>query len=235
MTLLCLVLLAAAGDTPGWVTAAPQAGGPPVAAPVGPDDGLLPGPAPAEAAPSAGGFEQRLAALELALSATVVQPRESWRFDALRREAAALDSLAGDLSQRDAARRVAERIDRFAEIAGRHRAYGEAPLAGESPRRSPERVAPPVRLTKAASADADGGHDAVGVLRPVVSKRPGAPKWAIVDSEGRLTVLVTPSPENEQRFESLAGRRVALDGQRGFLSELRQKHLVAERVTPLRR
>ncbi|MEQ8846114.1 hypothetical protein [Botrimarina sp.] len=230
--------------TPLWLAAIAVAGMPtadasPPAAPVAAAETLLPGPAPEPPAAVASrwGFADRIAALELALATTVVQQSDRWRFGALRAEASELYALAQNDRQRAAASSVAERIESFAAISERHRRLASAPApAGPVDRPRPAAdgsdLAPPVRLTKA-QADSQQRHDVVGVLRPVVSKRPDAPRWAIVDEQGRLAALVTPSPENSQRLQRLAGRRVALDGRRGYLSELRQNHIVAERITPL--
>jgi len=228
MTPLVLLLLAApAGALPG-----------PADAPVPPtryEDG--PG---AQAAtpptPPSESFQRRLIALELALSATVVQRPTLWRFEGLEAEASALMAVATDESQRAAVREVADRLDRFATIAARSRqqrsvANGwRSPSTGAVASRS---VAPPVRRTKAGPAMTAGGYDAQGVLRPVVSKRPGAPKYAVVDDRGRLAALVTPLPELAERFDDLIGKRVGLSGERGFLTDLRRDHVVAERVTAL--
>ena len=200
------------------------------------------------------GFEQRLTALDLALSQVVVEPPASWRLDRLRDEAKALSAEASTNVERLAAREVASRIDRFTEIA---RGFATpAPVAkptqtvdswrspsGVGSTDAPSSVAPPVRLTKRGPAESTPArstatrrrHDAEGVLRPVVSKRPDAPRYAIVNDRGRVETFVTPSPRLESRFDNLVGRRVALDGRRGYRADLKREHLVAERVTPLRR
>jgi hypothetical protein len=71
------------------------------------------------------------------------------------------------------------------------------------------------------------------VLRPVVSQRPDAPKYAVIDDAGRIAALVTPTPELDTRLKGMVGQRVGLDGQRGYRTDLRREHVVAERVTPL--
>lgn len=181
-------------------------------------------------------FDRRLIALELALSATVVEKPNLWRFDRLESEAAKLLPLAKSEADRAAIRSIADRIDRFDRLSRRLRnaqndVGQRSPTARGSQLVAEARIAPPVRRTKAVVGNAQ--HDAIGVLRPVVSKRAGAPKYAVVDDQGRIAALVTPTPEVDQRLKTMLGKRVGLDGQRGYLTDLRREHVVAERVTPL--
>ena len=73
--------------------------------------------------------------------------------------------------------------------------------------------------------------DAAGTLKPVVSQRPQAPKFALVDDQGKVVSFVTPTDElNLQQF---VGRRVGVHGDRGYMPEYRRAHVTAGRVTPL--
>ncbi|QDT68044.1 hypothetical protein MalM25_09560 [Planctomycetes bacterium MalM25] len=234
MTPFILLLITAAGDpSPAAVETVRYETEAPVSAPA-PNT-------PTETAPAS--FQQRLAALDLALSKTVVESPERWRLDRLRREADTLRSEAANATERAAAAAIADRIDRFASISRRHRNLAATAdgwrkpdrLAKNGPDASPRvetrsRLAPQVRLTK---SSAGSRHDASGVLRPVVSKRPGAPKYAVVDDKGRIAALVTPTEKTEPRLAKLVGKRVGLNGQRGYLTDLKREHVVAERVTPL--
>ena len=44
------------------------------------------------------------------------------------------------------------------------------------------------------AGETDSQYDAVGVLRPVVSRRPGAPQFALVNAQGQVVTFVTPAP-----------------------------------------
>lgn len=202
-------------------------------------------------------FEQRLTALDLALSKTVAEPPAGWRFELLTAEAAELRAAATTDVERFAVRDVSNRLERFRSIAGSLQQPRPQVDAWRSPAGRPatraDGVAPPVRLTKRRADAADLApveapreaisgakstatrrrHDAEGVLRPVVSKRPDAPKYAVVNDKGRVETFVTPAKNLEKRFDKLVGRRVALDGRRGYLADLKRNHLLAERVTPL--
>lgn len=232
MTPLILLLIAAGGDpSPAAVETVRYETETPAQAPI----------TPIESQPAS--FQQRLAALDLALSKTVVESPERWRFDRLNREADALRGVAANATERAAVTAIADRIDRFGSISRQHRQLAATADGWRKPARlsrseptpatrpeSTTRLAPKVRLTK---SSADRRHDASGVLRPVVSKRPGAPKYAVVDDKGRIAALVTPTAKTEPRLEKLVGKRVGLNGQRGYLTDLRREHVIAERVTPL--
>jgi hypothetical protein len=261
MTLVLLVLIAATADapwspptdaspmpmptsvvseaaTPARYEIAPPAVTP---APVEPAD-TMPATTPLPATPLAitatpgqPSFEQRLIALELALSTIVVERPSFWRFERLDSEATELLTLASNDAQRNAVRDTAARIDNFRRLGAQLRNGAEDAGGWRSPTsqavaQSTPRLAPPTQLTSTRDAS---GHDASGVLRPVVSQRPDAPKYAVIDDAGRIAALVTPTPELDTRLKGMVGQRVGLDGQRGYRTDLRREHVVAERVTPL--
>jgi hypothetical protein len=255
MTLLLLVLIAATADAP-WtppIDAAPipmaepatparyEMAPPAVApAPVEPA-ATMPAttPLPTTTTPGQPSFEQRLIALELALSTIVVERPSFWRFERLDTEATELLTLASNDAQRNAVRDTAARIDNFRRLGAQLRNGAEDAGGWRSPNsqansqavaQSTPRLAPPTQLTSTRDAS---GHDASGVLRPVVSQRPDAPKYAVIDDAGRIAALVTPTPELDTRLKGMVGQRVGLDGQRGYRTDLRREHVVAERVTPL--
>ncbi|QDV73172.1 hypothetical protein [Botrimarina mediterranea] len=229
MNVLLMVLIAATADgaTPArYETAPPEVTPTPVEAAT---------PAATPSASAKPDFEQRLIALELALSTIVVERPSLWRFDRLDSEASELLTLAANDAQRNAVRDAAARIDNFRRLGAKLRGGVEDTGGWRSPTsqavaQSIPRLAPPTQLTATRS---NSGHDASGVLRPVVSQRPDAPKYAVIDDNGRIAALVTPTPELDARLKGMVGQRVGLDGQRGYRTDLRREHVVAERVTPL--
>ena len=88
-------------------------------------------------------------------------------------------------------------------------------------------VAPPA----ADLAASDAKYDAVGTLKPVVSKRAQAPRFALVDDHGDVVTFVTASPD--VNLQSYVGQRIGVLGNRGFMPEYRRAHVTASRVTPL--
>jgi hypothetical protein len=74
-------------------------------------------------------------------------------------------------------------------------------------------------------------YDAVGTLKPVVSRRQNAPRYALVDDHGDVVTFVTATPDvNLQPF---VGKRIGVRGSRGFMPEYRRAHVMASRITPL--
>jgi hypothetical protein len=233
MNVLLLVLIASTAEvaTPARYEMTPPAATLAPAAAAAPADSLAPAPV-AAVKPS---FEQRLTALELALSTIVVERPSLWRFDRLDSEASELLTLASNDAQRNAVRDAAARIDNFRRLGAKLRGGVEDAGGWRSPSsqaiaQTTPRQAPPTQST---STGGVGNHDASGVLRPVVSQRPDAPKYAVIDDAGRIAALVTPTPELDARLKGMVGQRVGLDGQRGYRTDLRREHVVADRVTPL--
>ena len=90
---------------------------------------------------------------------------------------------------------------------------------------------PGVAPTAGDLAANDAKYDAVGTLKPVVSKRAQAPRFALVDDHGDVVTFVTASPD--VNLQSYVGKRIGVLGNRGFMPEYRRAHVTASRVTPL--
>ncbi len=76
-------------------------------------------------------------------------------------------------------------------------------------------------------------YDAVGMLKPVVSRRNQSPHYALVDDDGKVVSFVTPAPD--VNLKPYIGRRIGVNGTRGFMPEYRRAHVTASRITPLMR
>ncbi|MEX2316099.1 MAG: hypothetical protein WD669_03040 [Pirellulales bacterium] len=148
-----------------------------------------------------------VADLELRLSRMVAEPPTSWNVEPLKTEAEAMLTQAQTAVERNAIQATIAKLDRFAAIERRYRGLaGGAPTAGQQ-------------------------FDAVGVLRPVNSRRPGAPPFALVDERGQVLSFVTPTPGvNLQPF---LGQRIGVTGNRGYIPEFQRAHVVAGRVAPV--
>jgi hypothetical protein len=83
----------------------------------------------------------------------------------------------------------------------------------------------------AAAPATEALYDAVGTLKPVVSKRPNAPQFALIDDHGDVVTFVTAAPDVNLR--AYVGQRIGVRGSRGFMPEYRRAHVVASRVTTL--
>jgi hypothetical protein len=91
-----------------------------------------------------------------------------------------------------------------------------------------------VRIPDSAPAPADetDRYDGIGTLRPVVSRRPEAPRYALVDSEGDVVTFITPS--TGVNLQPYIGQRIGVVGTRGYMPEFKRAHVTAARVAPLR-
>jgi hypothetical protein len=74
-------------------------------------------------------------------------------------------------------------------------------------------------------------YDAVGTLKPVVSRRPNAPQFALIGDDGQVVSFVTAPPDVD--LQAYVGQRIGVRGSRGFMPEFRRAHVVASRVTNL--
>jgi hypothetical protein len=187
-------------------------------------------------------LSREIAAIELRLSRMVAAPVNLWNTERLERDAAQLLSRAQTPAERDAIQVTLSKIKQFAAIGQRSAQTGTGvaqngqlpitPTPGAS--MSPvQGMTPPTGTALASIApDAAGGpYDAVGVLRPVVSKRPGAPQFALVDDRGQVLSFVTPTPD--VNLQPYLGRRVGVVGNKGFIAEFNRSHVTAARITPL--
>ncbi len=192
-----------------------------------------------------GDFARQVADLDLRLAQMVAQPTVSWRIDQLEAEGERLLASAEDMAQREAVKQTLAKIDRFAAIFHRYQWSSAAQTAAAAPQPANvalQGVAPGApdpalmarsgdRPQQAATADEQPQYDAVGLLRPVVSERPGAPQYALVNEQGQVVSFVTPSPD--LNLQPYLGRRIGIVGGRGYIPEFQRAHVTASRVTPL--
>jgi len=74
-------------------------------------------------------------------------------------------------------------------------------------------------------------YDGLGILKPTISRRRDAPRFALVDGEGNIITLVSPAPGIN--LHPYVGRTVGMTGVRGYMPQWRSPHLSAQRVTVL--
>jgi hypothetical protein len=196
----------AASSTPARMPAQPSAGA-----------AALP------AAPAEFDLARQLTDIELRLSRMASAPPQLWNTERMQRDAEQLLAQAKTDAERNAVKVTMGKIDRFNMLARRYQQRGQVVS------RQPSAVSQTVAGGPLPAAD--GRYDAVGVLRPVVSKRPGAPQFALVDERGHVVSFVTPTPD--VNLQPYLGRRVGIAGNRGFIPEFNRSHVTAGRVTPL--
>ena len=67
--------------------------------------------------------------------------------------------------------------------------------------------------------------EASGRLATVISRRPEAPRWAVVDESNNVLAFVTPQPG--VNLGPLVGQQVSVRGARGYMPEYKRPYLVA--------
>jgi hypothetical protein len=168
----------------------------------------------------------------LRLSRIVSEPPATWQVEPLAREVEQLLAQAKTVDQRRAVQTTLTKVDRFAAIGRRYR---DAPSAATPPGQSPITPIGPSPITPLVDSQQPTaeslGYDAVGILRPVVSKRAGAPQFALVNERGQVVSFVTPSPD--VNLQPYVGHRIGVTGSRGYIPEFQRAHVTAGRVAPL--
>jgi len=185
------------------------------------------------------GLARELTEIELRLSRMVAAPTDQWNTERLERDIDQLLASAKSPAERDAVKVTAAKIDRFKSLGERHQQIAaNAPLNGQppiTPLPSAAGIAAtggPIEASAALTSPSGAGkYDAVGILRPVVSKRAGAPQFALVDERGQVISFVTPTPD--VNLQAYVGHRVGVVGNRGYIPEFHRAHVTAGRVTPL--
>jgi hypothetical protein len=193
--------------------------------------------------------------IDRALARIVVAEPSQWKLDAIRQRTDHALHEASTESERHKLRELQDRIARFDDIRRRSLAL-ESPqhvalrdstasedreshesspsLAGED-QNAPARL-DPIRESPRDSQPRLGEtrpreYDGVGKLTPVVSERPGAPRYALVNRDDEVVTFVTPAPG--VHLKSFEGAYVGISGQRGYMPELKKPHVTALRIKPL--
>jgi hypothetical protein len=183
-----------------------------------------------------------LADIDLALSLAVTGPSESWNLVPLRERLRQAAARSTSQSERTRAQAIDARLARFEAIQGRQQtlAAGNAPAAG-----APLRIggmwsslsalgSRPIRPgVLPGGAPASGQPtwtppdqmETTGRLATVVSRRPDAPRWALVDDSNNVLVFVTP--QAGVNLAPLVGQQVSVRGARGYMPEYQRPYLVA--------
>jgi hypothetical protein len=159
--------------------------------------------------------ERELARIDLELSAMVVEETTAWSFVELRRRAEAVLSAAQTPAERGGARSLIDKLVRFEDIKQRH----------DLLRRAPDQ-APAAALARPYE---DPRFDGVGRLAPVISQRPGAPQFALVNGANAVVSFLTPAPGVNLR--PYVDKVVGVNGQRGYMTDLGRQHINVQRVT----
>jgi hypothetical protein len=201
-------------------------------------------PPPAPAAVGAGAAPvpaDELADIDLALSLAVAGPSDDWNLAPIRDRLRLAATRATTAEERTRAEAIDARLARFEQIQGRQQAL-LSPAAAEG---SPLRLggmwssldalgSRPVRPGVLPGGRPAGGQpdwtppdqmETTGRLATVISRRPDAPRWALVDGSNNVLVFVTPQPG--VNLAPLVGQQVTVRGAKGYMPEYKRPYLVA--------
>ncbi|NDC53050.1 MAG: hypothetical protein EBZ74_01875, partial [Planctomycetia bacterium] len=204
---------------------------------------------PASVAVASGGgtaASDELADIDLALSLAVAGTPDQVNLaqirERLRRAAAASTSQADRLR----AEAIDARLTRFEAIQAKYRALAATEPADPSPLRLGSMWSSlaaigtrPVRPgVYPGGVPADGRPtwtppstlETTGRLATVVSRRPDAPRWAIVDEQN--TVLAFVAPQAGVNLAPLVGQQVSVRGAQGYMPEYQRPYVVAAEARP---
>lgn len=157
--------------------------------------------------------------VELDLSIMVAGDASRWRLAPLRRTVERVVEDSPSPAVRGRGRALLSKLGRFEGIQTRHFA-----LLGTT---SEAQIAEAANPNKAKSTPFDGQ----GRLTPVVSRKAGSPQFALLNSAGEVACFVTAAPGANLR--PYLGKQVGITGIRGYMPELKARHVTARRVTVL--
>jgi len=208
--------------------------------------GVFESPAPAAVAAPQASTADELTDIDLALSVAVAGPSDSWNLPQLRERLRLAAARTGSKPERLRADAIDARIARFEAILAKQQALAAGPATDPSPLRLGSMWSSlggvgsrPIRPgVFPGGASADGRPDwtppdvaeTTGRLATVVSRRPDAPRWALVDGNNNVVVFVNPQPG--VNLAPLVGQQVSVRGARGYMPEYKRPYLVATEARP---
>jgi uncharacterized protein YgiM (DUF1202 family) len=198
-------------------------------------------PPPAVSAGAAAASGDELADIDLALSLAVTGQSDSWNLAPLRERLRLAATRATSQTDRTRAQAIDARLARFESIQSKQKGLEVA--AAEQP--EPLRLggmwsslstlgSRPVRPGVLPGGQPAGGQptwtppdqmETTGRLATVISRRPDAPRWAVVDNANNVIAFVTPQPGVD--LGPLVGQQVSVRGARGYMPEYKRPYLVA--------
>ncbi|MBI1903891.1 MAG: hypothetical protein HYS13_22545 [Planctomycetia bacterium] len=172
--------------------------------------------------------------IDLALSTMVCKDCEHWSLEGLFDRAESAMAAARNGDERQAVRKVTERLRRFEEIRHEQAALDKSQALagrGDSKSKSSSGAAGSTPLAPAV-VSVGGGFDGRGRLVPVEGGgKAGAPRFALLDESGGLLYYVTPSPSVNLR--AYVDKLVGIYGTRSYNAEAKAQQLTARRVEAL--
>ena len=187
-----------------------------------------------------------LSDIDLALSLAVTGPAASWQLEPLRERLRLAAARASTGTERLRAEAIDTRLARFETIKGRHLALAARDKVDPSPLQLGSLWSSlggigsrPIRPgVFPGGKPADGQTtwtppdyvETSGRLATVISRRPDAPRWAIVDTNNNVLAFVAPSAG--VNLAPLVGQQVSVRGSKGYMPEYKRPYVVASEARP---
>ncbi len=182
-----------------------------------------------------------LADIDLALSLAVSGPSDTWTLAPLRERLRLATARVGTEAERTRAQAIDARLARFEAIQGRQQAFVATQPADASALRIGGMWSSlsalgsrPIRPGVMPGGGPAGGQPAwtppdqvetTGRLATVISRRPDAPRWALVDDQNNVLAFI--APQTGVNLAPLVGQQVSVRGARGYMPEYKRPYLVA--------
>ncbi len=168
--------------------------------------------------------------LELQVAEVVSRDTTLWDFRDVTGQAERVLAVASTEAERQRARNLLTRVEKFDDIRKRTAQVTAQRLALEeaSRTRTASRAA---NNSQIELRDPLRKYDGTGRLAEVVSQKTGAPQFALVNATGDVQFYVTPAPGVNLR--PFLGREIGVTGIMGYLPEQRMRHVTAKRVEEL--
>jgi hypothetical protein len=170
--------------------------------------------------------------IDLALSTMVCKDCEHWSLEGLFDRAETAMAAARNTQERQAVRKVTERLRRFEDIRHEQAALDKSQaLAGRDDGKRSSAGGAGATPSEPAVVALDDGYDGRGRLVPVEAGAPGAPRFALLDEQGGLLYYVMPSPGVNLR--AYVDKLVGIRGTRTYNAQAQAQQLTARRVEAL--
>ena len=182
-----------------------------------------------------------LADIDLALSLAVTGPSATWNLVPLRDRLRLAAARAHSESERTRAQAIDARLARFEAIQSGQQTLVAGPAGDPSPLRIGGMWSSlsalgsrPIRPGVMSGGAPAGGQptwtppdqvERTGRLATVVSRRPDAPRWALVDEHNNVLTFVTP--QAGVNLAPLVGQQVSVRGAKGYMPEYKRDYVVA--------
>jgi len=187
-----------------------------------------------------------LADIDLSLSLAVTGPPDQMNLAQIRERLRVAAAKTTSQADRLRAEAIDARLSRFEAIQGKYQSLASAQPTDASPLRLGSmwsslsalgtRPVRPGVLPGGGPADGQptwtppSTTEMTGRLATVVSRRPDAPRWAIVDEQN--TVLVFVTPQSGLNLAPLVGQQVSVRGAQGYMPEYKRPYMVASEARP---